>query len=114
MMDRRLYPRFRNRRKVGFVLSDGSIEYLWTVDVSRQGMQLHTRHTVDEGTQFPVVMSIFHLQREEFVPVRARVEIVHKVYDSEYGCFRIGASFISFEGGGQSIYEQWVHELELQ
>ena len=76
MMDRRLYPRFRNRRKVGFVLSDGSIEYLWTVDVSRKGMQLHTLHRVDEGTQFPVVMSVFRSDKEEFVPVRARIEIV--------------------------------------
>ena len=112
MEDRREHPRLRNKRKVGFVLADGSIEYLWTVDVSLGGMQVHTRHMVDEGSQFPVVMSIFHKPTEEFVPVRGRIEIVHKVYDGEYGSFRLGAMFVSFEGEGKSVYEQWIRELE--
>lgn len=112
MLDRRAHPRHRTRRKVGFVLSDGSIENLWTVDVSVGGMQVHTRHMVDEGSQFPVVMSVFQKSTEQFVLVRARVEIVHKVYDGEYASFRLGAMFVSFEGNGKALYEQWIHELE--
>ena len=112
MQERREFPRIRNKRKVGLVLADGSIEYLWTVDVSRGGLQLHTEHIVDQGAQFPVVMSIFHKPTEEFVPVRARIEIVHKVYDGEFSEFRLGAMFVSFEGEGRAIYEQWVRELE--
>ena len=112
MQDRREFPRLRNKRKVGFVLADGTIEYLWTVDVSRGGMQLHTEHVVDQGDQFPVVMNIFHKEREEFIPVRARIEIVHKVYDGEFSAFRLGAMFVSFEGEGKGIYEQWIHDLE--
>jgi c-di-GMP-binding flagellar brake protein YcgR len=112
MQDRRTFLRIRNTLEVGFAFSDGSIEYLRTVDVSRGGIQLHAEHSVEEGEQFTVVMSIFRQPGDEFLPVRARIQIVHKEYDGEFRVFHLGAMFVSFEGEGQAIYEQWVRELE--
>lgn len=114
MPERREYPRIRRRRKVGFLLSDGSIEYLWTMDISRGGMQLHTEHLVDVGDRFNVVLGVYDYEAENYVTVRARLEIVHKVYDGSAGGFRIGCMFLSFEGEGEEAYVRHLKQLERQ
>jgi hypothetical protein len=114
MPERREYPRIRRKRKVGFLLSDGSIEYLWTMDISRGGMQVHTEHLVDVGDQFNVVLGVYDYAEENYVTVRARTEIVHKVYDGSVGGFRIGCMFLSFEGEGEDVYARHLKELERQ
>lgn len=112
MLERREYPRIRRKRKVGFLLSDGSVEYLWTVDISRGGMQLHTEHMVDVGSRFNIVFGVYDYQRDSYVEVRAHAEIVHKVYDGSAGGFRIGTKFLSFAGDGEENYIRHLKELE--
>jgi c-di-GMP-binding flagellar brake protein YcgR len=114
MQDRREYPRIRRKRKVGFLLSDGSIEYLWTMDISRGGMQLHTEHMVDLGDEFKVRFGVYDYAKEQYVTVTARIEIVHKVYDGTAGGFRIGVRFLSFDGDGEDVYNRHLKDLELQ
>jgi len=114
MSERREYPRIRRRRKVGFLLSDGSIEYLWTMDISRGGMQLHTEHLVDLGDRFKVALGVYDYDRESYRTVHAQIEIVHKVYDGSAGGFRIGCMFLAFDGGDEEVYVRHLKQLERQ
>lgn len=113
MSERREYPRIHRKRKVGFLLSDGSIEYLWTVNISRGGMQLHTEHLVDLGDQFNIRFGVFDSKTEEYALIAARIEVVHKVYDGSLGEFRIGVRFVSFDGDGEDIYTRHLKDLEM-
>lgn len=114
MIERRDYPRIRRKRKVGFLLSDGTMEYLWTLDISRCGMRLHTQHLVDVGAQFSVMFGVYDYDLEDYTRVQALLEIVHKVYDSANGGFRLGGRFVQFEGDGEDVYHRHVRELEKQ
>lgn len=114
MPERREYPRIRRKRKVAFLLSDGSVEYLWTTDISRGGMQLLTEHLVDLGDQFSIRLGVYDYTAEQYVTVSARIEVVHKVYDGSAGGFRVGVRFMSFDGDGEEIYARHLKELELQ
>lgn len=114
MPERREYPRIRRKRKVGFLLSDGSVEYLWTMDISRGGMQLHTEHMVDVGDEFSIRFGVYDYTAEEYLTVGARIQIVHKVYDGSVGGFRVGVQFVSFNGDGEDIYARHLKELEKQ
>ena len=114
MDDRREYPRIRIRRKLGLLLSDGSLEYLWTADLSLGGMQVHTEHQVDMGLQFPFFMGVYDAPKDSYVTVRGRVEVVHKVYDGQHKAFRLGLQILSFDGQSADLYQRHLRELELQ
>ena len=112
MTERRASPRIWRRRKVGLILSDGSIEYMWTSDISRGGLQVHTHHVVDMGRQFGIVMAVYDSRCSQFIAVRGQVQVVHKIYDSRSLSFRIGLQLLSFEADGRDIYLHYVRELE--
>jgi hypothetical protein len=114
MDERREYPRIRMRRKLGLQLSDGSLEYLWTADLSLGGMQVHTEHQVDMGRKFPFFMGVYDAKIEGYVAVRGRVEVVHKVYDGQHRAFRLGLQILSFDGQSADLYQRHLRELELQ
>jgi len=114
MSERREYPRIRRKRKIGFLLSDGTIEYLWTMDISRGGMQLQTEHLVDLGDQFNVRFGVYDYRDEAYATIKARIEVVHKVYDGSAGGIRVGVQFLSFDGEGEDIYVRHLKELEKQ
>ncbi len=112
--EHRGHPRIRRRRKIGLVLANGDVEYMWTMDLSQGGLQLHTEHVIDMGREFPVVIGLYDSRAEEYVTVRARMRVVHKVYDGEYGAFRIGMEFLSFERDGEEVYAHHLSELEMK
>ena len=112
--ERREYPRIRRRRKIGLILSDGSVEYLWTLDLSRGGMQVHTEHMVDVGASFGLVIGIYDEPSEGYITLRGKVQVMHKVYDGSFNAFRLGLQILSFEGDGMDIYLRHIRELEQQ
>ncbi len=114
MDERRKHLRIRRRQKIGLFLSDGSIEYMWTADISRAGLQVHTPHLVDVGSRFRIATAIFDETRDAYVTIYARVEVVHKVYDGEFQAYRIGMRFLSFEGKGEELYLGLIKQLELR
>ena len=114
MDERRQHLRIRRRQKIALFLSDGSTEYMWTVNVSRAGLQAHTPHLVDVGSRFRIATAIFDESRDAYVTIYAKVEVMHKVYDGEFEAYRIGMRFLSFEGKGEAIYTNFVKGLELR
>lgn len=112
--DRRRFQRIRRRRKLGLVMSDGSVEYLWTVDISLGGMQVHTEHMVDVGSQFPMVMGVYDTAQEAYVTVRGRVVVANKVYDGSHRSFRVGLEIMSFEGDGEEVFSRHLRDIEQQ
>lgn len=113
MEERRIHPRIRRRQKVALFLSDGSVEYLWSYNLSRGGMQVHTPHLVDVGTRFRIATAIFDQDVEVYATAYIQVEVVHKIYDGEFQSFRLGMRFISFEGDSRDLYLSFIRKLEL-
>lgn len=111
--ERRQNARVRHRRKVGFILSNGELEYLWSHEISHGGMHLLTEHSFDLGDLFTVVMQL-QLPGEkltERVEIKARIS--HVIYDSAHRCNRIGLEFIEFIGNCLPHYQRYVdHYLD--
>jgi len=106
MQERRASPRIKIRHKVGVMLSDESVHYVWTYDISLGGLQLLSEYNADTGDMLRIFLNILDVETDEYVRVFARVRVAHTVYDGSEHCFRIGAEFIDFEGDGRSIYNR--------
>lgn len=108
--ERRLHPRIRQRRKVGIVLSNGKVVYVWTYDLSKGGLQILSDYTADVGDQFDIFFWVHDGHNNHSAKVEACVRIVHVIYSGEAGCYRIGMQFVRFTGNGRGIYERFVDE----
>lgn len=110
MHDRRASPRLRMRHKVGVILSGGEVIYLWTYDLSQGGLQLLSEYGADVGDHLRIFMSFPAAEGDQFVQVRARVRIVHVIYDSGASAFRVGVQFEAFDADGQADYERFLND----
>lgn len=113
LKERRRYKRVRRRQKLAVYLSDGNIEYLWTVDMSRGGLQAHTNHLVELGDRLRVSFAVFNPMDGRYVNVFAWVEVSHKIYDGEFHAFRIGLRFLEFRKN-EDLFFQFIQEQELR
>lgn len=106
MQERRASPRIKIRHKVGVLLSNESVHYVWTYDISLGGMQLLSEYNADNGDMLRIFLNILDVETDEYVRIFARVRVAHTVYDGSERCFRIGTEFVDFEGDGRSIYNR--------
>lgn len=109
MDDRRQLPRVRLRRKIWLRLAGGRVADLWTHDMSRSGLQVLSPGRADEGDEFALLLKVPD-HEDAFVDIHARVRVVHCVYDSSAGQFRIGFLFAAFDGDGERLYQQYLDQ----
>lgn len=106
VFERRRHPRVLQRRKVGVILSSGKVVYLWTYEVSKNGLQLLSDASAEVGRELDIFFHVLDPQTDEYVRLDARTRVVHVLYDGTAGTFRIGMALLGFKGDGQAVFER--------
>lgn len=108
--DRRTHPRFRLRRKVGIVQSDGEVVFAWSHDISMGGIQILTEYSADVGQQFDIYFGVTDPRTMQHAYVEVRTQVAHFVYDGPERSYRIGLQFLKFRGQSKELLVRFLQE----